>query len=274
MNFRWFTSAPTLAKAVTLLIGSHVLLIWMTDERQLRRITIAMIAFATGAAAACNRDMPRRAAVAGDSAVAAAAGHEGVKPAEPATHVAIPPANCAPPASSVEKTGSVTRLHFANGDTLSLHDEPDGDGQVEYQSQGYLGSIGYFIVRMKMWGGPSYWFEAYSACTGTKLAIDNVPVVSPDSLHFVTVGYGVPLTPLVKRIQILSRDRSGELTMDWDFELGIWNNGKPPLEWGPVNPRWTSGASLTFDRADRNGQVVGTAAATRDAGGWHFSVTP
>jgi hypothetical protein len=157
-----------------------------------------------------------------------------------------------------------------------LHDEPPGDGQTEYKVNGYLGSIGYHVIELVVWGGPSHWYAAYGACDGKKLVLDNVPVVSPDSLRFVTVGYGTPLTTLVKRIQVFSRSggQSGtsEFGVDWDFELGIWNHDKPPLDWGPVNPRWTGAASLKFDRADASGRVVGTAVATRDAGGWHFTV--
>jgi hypothetical protein len=206
-----------------------------------------------------------------------APGHEGMDPDEHAEHMrasaaAPTPTNCAPPASAVNKTGVVTHIRFANGDTLSLRDEPAGDGQIEYKSRGYAGAIQYHVFELLMWGGPSYWYEAYNACSGERLVIDNMPVVSPDSLRFVTIGYGVPITPLVKRIQVLARDRSGSFTMDWDFELGLWAHGKPPLDWGPVNPRWTGAVSIKFDRADRDGKVVGTAVAVRDAGGWHFSV--
>lgn len=45
-----------------------------------------------------------------------------------------------------------------------------------------------------------------------------------------------------------------------------------PLTWGPVNPRWVTATSLTFDRVDAQGRLVGAAVATRDDRGWHFAV--
>ena len=203
-----------------------------------------------------------------------AAGHEGMDPAEHAMHMAAAatPASCAPPASSAAKKDSVLRLSFANGTTAMLKDEPAGDGQVEYTYRGYLGAISYHLVELLLWGGPSTWFEAYDACTGKKVVLDNAPVISPDSTRLVTIGYGVPRTALVKRVQVLARGARGELTMDWDFELALWAHDKPPLDWGPANPRLTGNASLRFDRVDAAGRVVGAASAERDAGGWRFRV--
>lgn len=179
---------------------------------------------------------------------------------------------CGPPASAVSKSGVVTQLRFANGKRVTLTDEPDGDGQVSYEYDGYDEASGLHWVRLILWGGPSFWVEAYGGCTGTKLVLDDIPVVSPDGSLLVTVGRGVPLRPLVNRIHVLSRGPSGEYRMEWDFELSLWARDQGPLTWGPVNPRWVTATSLTFDRVDAQGRLLGAAVATRDNRGWHFAV--
>ena len=179
---------------------------------------------------------------------------------------------CAPPASAVGKSGGVTQLRFANGKRLTLTDEPAGDGQVTYEYRGYDQASGLHWVRLVLWGGPSFWIEAYVGCTGTKLVLDDIPVVSPDGSRLVTVGRGVPPRPLVNRIHVLSQGPPGEFRVEWDFELSSWIRGDGPLAWGPVNPRWVTASSLAFDRVDAQGRLVGTAVATRDDRGWHFAV--
>jgi hypothetical protein len=179
---------------------------------------------------------------------------------------------CGPPASAVSKSGAVTQLRFANGERVTLTDEPAGDGQVTYEYRGYDEASGLHWVRLTLWGGPSSWVEAYAGCTGTKLVLDDIPVVSPDGSLLVTTGRGVPPGPLVSRIHVLSQGPAGEFRMEWDFELPLWARDSGPLAWGPVNPRWVTATSLTFDRVDARGRLVGTAVATRDDRGWHFAV--
>ena len=99
-----------------------------------------------------------------------------------------------------------------------------------------------------------------------------LPVISPDGSLLVTVGRGVPPRPLVNRVHVLSRGPSGDFRMEWDFELALWARADGPLTWGPVNPRWVTTTSITFDRVDAQGRLVGTAVATRDDRGWHFAV--
>jgi hypothetical protein len=166
----------------------------------------------------------------------------------------------------------VTQLRFANGTRATLTDEPEGDGRVTYEYRGYDDASGLHWVRLVLWGGPSFWVEAYAGCTGTKLVLDDIPVVSPDGSLLVTIGRGVPPRPLVNRIHVLARAPSGEYSVDWDFELGLWARTDGPLTWGPVNPRWVSATSLSFDRVDAQARLVGTAVATRDDRGWHFAI--
>jgi hypothetical protein len=154
---------------------------------------------------------------------------------------------CGPPASVVSKSGAVTRLRFANGKRVTLTDEPAGDGHVTYEYRGYDEASGLHWVRLTLWGGP-------------------------DGSLLVTTGRGVPPGPLVSRIHMLSQGPSGEFRMEWDFELALWARDNGPLAWGPVNPRWATTSSLTFDRLDAQGRLVGTAVATRDDRGWHFAV--
>jgi hypothetical protein len=182
------------------------------------------------------------------------------------------PARCGPPASAVSKSGAITRLRFANGTRATLTDEPEGDGRVTYEYRGYDDASGLHWVRLVLWGGPSFWVEAYAGCTGTKLVLDDIPVVPPDGSRLVTIGRGVPPRPLVNRIHVLARAPSGEYSVEWDFELSLWARSDGPLAWGPVNPRWVSATSLTFDRVDAQGRLVGTAVAIRDDRGWHFAV--
>lgn len=179
---------------------------------------------------------------------------------------------CGPPASAVSTSAGVTQLHFANGKRVTLTDEPAGDGQVTYEYRGYDEASGLHWMRLTLWGGPSFWVEAYDGCTGTKLVLDDIPVISPDGSLLVTVGRGVPPRPLVNRVHVLSRGPSGDFRMEWDFELALWARADGPLPWGPVNPRWVTTTSITFDRVDAQGRLVGTAVATRDDRGWHFAV--
>jgi hypothetical protein len=111
---------------------------------------------------------------------------------------------------------TVIQLTFANGQSVTLTDVPAGDGQTDYRYRGYLAAIGYHLVELELWGGPSSWGELYHACTGQKLVLDAPPVISPDSARFLTLGRGVPREPLVKRIQVWSRKSSGDFAIEWD----------------------------------------------------------
>jgi hypothetical protein len=181
---------------------------------------------------------------------------------------------CAPGPSAVVETDTVIRLTFGNGNVVTLTDIPEGDGQTHYRYQGYLAAIGYHVVELVVWGGPTSWYELYNACTGTKLVVDGPPIVSSDSTRFVTQGYGVPRTPLVKRLQVWSRQPDGDFAPEWDFELGIWAKNQGPPSWGPANAHWVSPSSISFDRIDRQGRVLGTAQATLEARHWHFVSFP
>jgi hypothetical protein len=202
-----------------------------------------------------------------------AAGHEDMDPAEHALHMA-PRAACGPPLSKGAKSGSVTTLSFVYGDTVKLTDEPArGDGQVEYKYRGFDGAIGYHVVELVLWGGTGTWYEAYDACTGKKLVIDDAPVVSRDSTRFVTVGHGTPREALSKRIQVLTRQGERDFSVEWDFEVPMWaKQHSVTLDWGPVNPRWTGSGSLKFDRVDKSGKRVGGATAVLQPGGWQFAI--
>lgn len=187
-------------------------------------------------------------------------------------HAAAQTPRCGPPASAVSKSGAVTELRFANGNRLTLTDEPEGDGQVRYEYRGYDDASGLHWVRLILWGGPSSWVEAYVGCTGVKLVLDDIPVVSPDGSRLVTIGRGVPPRPLANRIHVHSQGPSGQFRTEWDFELTLWARGGGPLTWGPANPRWVTATSLTFDRVDAQGRLVGTAVATHHGLEWHFAV--
>lgn len=187
-------------------------------------------------------------------------------------HAAAQAPRCGPPASAVSKSGAVTQLRFANGNRLTLTDEPAGDGQVTYEYRGYDDAAGLHWVRLILWGGPSSWVEAYVGCTGVKLVLDDIPVVSPDGSRLVTIGRGVPPRSLANRIHVLSQGPPGQFRMEWDFELTSWARDDGPLTWGPANPRWVTATSLIFDRVDVQGRLVGAALATRDDREWHFAI--
>jgi len=225
---------------------------------------------------ACGGDT-KRAAKNVDSAFAAAKERrkdvEGVGQPATSRKDMTPRATCGPPLSKGAKSGSVTTLSFVYGDTVKLNDEPRGQGQVEYKYRGFDGTISYHLVELVLWGGTGTWYEAYDACTGKKLVIDNKPVVSRDSLRFVTVGFGAPREPLAKRIQVLTRQGSRDFSVEWDFEVPVWaKQHGVTLDWGPVNPRWTGSGSLKFDRVDKSGKRVGGAIAVLKPGGWQFAI--
>ena len=182
--------------------------------------------------------------------------------------------SCAPPRSTVIQTDTVIRLRFANGRRLTLTDVPAGEDQTDYRYQGYLPAIGYHLIELVVWGGPTSWDELYNACTGAQLVVDGPPIISPDSTRFVTLGYGAPRTPLVRRVQVWSRQPDGDFASEWDFEPAVWAEDHGPLDWGPANARWLSVSAIQFDRVNRDGRVLGTAQATLEAGHWHFSAFP
>jgi hypothetical protein len=226
-------------------------------------------------AVACGGDT-RRAPQHPDSAATAVQSRDdrgaGDKSAAPAAHTnTASRAACGPPLSKGAKSGSVTTLSFVYGDTVKLADEPSGDGQVEYRYRGFNGAIGYHLVELVLWGGSGTWYEAYDACTGKKLVIDGPPVVSRDSMRFVTVGRGTPTEALVKRIRVLAREGTRDFTVEWDFEVPVWAKAHGvTLDWGPDHPRWTGSGSLKFDRVDKSGKRVGGATAELKPGGWEF----
>src|SRR5262245_30675605 len=154
------------------------------------------------------------------------------------------PKSCGPPASKAVEVGTVIRLTFGNGQTVKLTDVPRGDGQTDYRYRGYLSAIGYHLIELVLWGGPSTWYELYNACTGVKLVVDATPIISPDSTRFITLGQGVPRTPLVKRIQVWSRQPDGGFAVEWDFELSIGAKDQGALNWGPANARGLSATSV------------------------------
>ncbi|MFN0178370.1 MAG: hypothetical protein ACKVZ0_06185 [Gemmatimonadales bacterium] len=181
---------------------------------------------------------------------------------------------CPPPASHVTITDSTVKLTFANGLQVTLTDVPPGDGQTDYRYRGYLPAIGHHQVELLLWGGPTTWVELYDGCSGEKLAVDAAPVISPDSTRFVTVGFGAPREPLAKRIQVWSRTPGTRFGVEWDFGLQLWAADRGPLDWGPSNPTWVSPTELRFDRVDRDGRPVGSAAAHGTGRRWVFSVVP
>jgi hypothetical protein len=167
-------------------------------------------------------------------------------------------------ASPVAATDSGLDLRFANGTVAELRNQPAGDGQVEFRYVRFEPRLGGHLIRLTLWGGPTTAVELYSACSGRKTVLDGLPVIASTNERFVTLGYGIPRQRFAQRVQVWLVYPSGDVAMEWEFELAGLHGHQPP-QWGLANPRWTDEMELQFDRVDNEDRRIATG---RGETGW------
>jgi hypothetical protein len=142
-------------------------------------------------------------------------------------------------ARRVKRSGGELILQLRGGRSLSVRDEQRPDDQaatVKYNFRDYLGKIGYFLIHRQFYEGSDYLMVHER--TGSRYALHNVPVLSPDQQRLVTASDGVTGGYSPNAVQIWRLTQNG-MEMEQTIE---------PQGWGPSDPKWTDNHTIRLTK--------------------------
>lgn len=128
----------------------------------------------------------------------------------------------------VRRLGESLILRLTTGDSLVLsNNRVNGEGCVVYSFRLHFREIGYFLIQRAFYEGWDYLM--ISDKTGKEVAIDGLPVLSPDMSRFVTTVTDLIAGYRPNRVQIWNFTVSGIIS-EWSSDSGP-NSGFDDAVW-------------------------------------------
>ena len=125
----------------------------------------------------------------------------------------------------VKREGDALILQLDYGKTLRLKDNRDHKNVskwITYSFRDFLYPMNYYLIEEGYWEGGGY--ALIDRKYGNLYKIDDVPIFSPDSRHFITVSICDAYCPY--RLQVWKRNNAG-LDLAWSFTpYEYWASGK------------------------------------------------
>jgi hypothetical protein len=157
-------------------------------------------------------------------------------------------------------------IRLDNGTLLTLvnkgNPKYDDTSMANFSYIEYLPAIGYHLVHVMYYEGDSY--VLINGKDGKKTDIQNIPIISPDNLRFVTASSDLEAEYNPTEIQIW-RITAGGLFKEFSFK---------PSGWGPESPRWKNQNEVSITKVFLSNRPSEVVSIRQGQKGWQLEDKP